>query len=227
MVIFPQTLHESTRVYENLRRVYKALQSNFRKAHFYWSFWLRSLLQTSTLCIKRLSTFMEFIMGFIAAVGLKIGDKLLDWGVEGAGSWIKNRFKKTPTIEELKKKVQVLFVDDETFEGRLSAIRDAGWNVRQIKDITNFDSEEIKNADIIFMDYKGVGSVLTPTEEGIGLLKQLKKKYPSKVVIFYSGYAGTIPGHEFHRIADGWIAKNADTFQYIENIEEFAKEIYG
>lgn len=134
--------------------------------------------------------------------------------------------KKPLSIEEIKKRTQVLFVDDDSFEYILSNIRLACWNVKQINDISNMDSEEIKNADIIFMDYKGVGEKLTPHDEGIGLMKALKRKYPDKHIIFYSGYAGIIPGHEVHDIADGWIPKNSDAYVYIEHIELAAKKIY-
>jgi len=121
----------------------------------------------------------------------------------------------------------VLFVDDESYDNRLNEIREAGWNVRQIEDVRNFDDEVIKIADIIFMDYKGVGKVMSPTEEGIGLLKQLKKKYPKKFLVFYSGYSGSMPGHEVHNIANAWIPKHSDTVVYVDLIEESAKRIYG
>lgn len=146
----------------------------------------------------------------------------------GAWNLYKRVFKGKPlSLEEIKKRAQILFVDDETHESLLSTIREAGWNVRHVKDITNFDSPEVKEADVIFMDYKGVGTTMTPTEEGIGLAKVLKEKYPLKRVIFYSGYAGFIPGHEIHGVADGWVSKNSDPFVYIAHIEESAKAVYA
>lgn len=137
-------------------------------------------------------------------------------------------FKKKPlSIEEVKRLTQVLFIDDESFDSLLNNIRDSGWNVKQKQDIDNLDAEDIKNADIIFIDYKDVGIKLTPTEEGIGLLKAMRNKYPNKRLIFYSGYAGFIPGHEIHDIANGWISKNADPYVYIERIESEARKVYG
>jgi hypothetical protein len=120
----------------------------------------------------------------------------------------------------------VLFVDDEDFNVRLTTIREAGWNVNQIKDIINFNYEEVRTANIIFMDYMGVGQILTPSEQGIGLIKTLKKRYPEKHIIFYSGYAGFIPGHEIHSIADGWIHKHSDAYVYIDQIEASSRKIH-
>ena len=143
-------------------------------------------------------------------------------------SGFKKIFNKKPlTIEEIKKRAQILFIDDQSYDALLENIRNAGWNVKQVKEVNSLDSEEIKNADIIFVDYKDVGTILTPTEEGIGLIKVLKRKYPEKHIIFYSGHAGFIPGHEVFDFADGWIQKNADLYVYIERIEAAAKSIYG
>ena len=127
----------------------------------------------------------------------------------------------------MKKRTQILFIDDELFDSLLDNIRQAGWSVKQTRDISNLDSEDLRNSDIIFVDYKGVGRALTPTEEGIGLIKALKNKYPRKHLIFYSGYAGFIPGDKIHDIADGWISKNSDPYVYIERIETAAKIIHA
>lgn len=159
----------------------------------------------------------------------KFASVLVGVGLDKTGDWVKKKFSKKkspPSVEDLKRTTQVLFVDDEDFSDRLTVIRGAGWNVRQVPDIKNFDSEDVKNANIIFMDYIGVGKILTPSEEGIGLLRSLKTRYPKKFIIFYSGHAGYIPGHEVHSIADAWVDKHADTFVYIDHIEEAAAKTY-
>lgn len=162
------------------------------------------------------------------AIATKVASIFISVGLDKAGDWVKNRFqKKEYSIEEIKKSAKILFIDDEDSSSKLSVIRNAGWNVNQINEVTNFDSEDIKSADIIFMDYVGVGKILTPKEEGIGLLKSIKKRYPNKFIIFYSGYAGYIPGNEVHSIADAWINKHDDSFVYIDQIEAAAKKIYG
>ena len=164
---------------------------------------------------------IETVLTKIATIFIKIG-------MDEAGNWVMKKFSKKEKIslDDIKKLTKILFVDDEDFSSKLSVIRNAGWNVNQINEINNFDSEDIKSADIIFMDYSGVGKILTPKEEGIGLLKCIKNKYPKKFVVFFSGYAGYIPGHEVHSIADAWIDKHADNFVYIDQIEEAAIKLY-
>lgn len=159
---------------------------------------------------------------------LKLAGVFISVGMDRFGNWLKKRLlrKCVVNIAEIKKGINILFVDDDDLSSRLKTIRDAGWNVHQINDITNFNSEEIKNADIIFMDYIGVGKALTTKEEGIGLIKGIRSRYPEKFLIFISGYAGFIPGHEFHSLVDAWLDKHADPYVYIDQIEMAAKKIY-
>lgn len=163
------------------------------------------------------------------AILLKIAEIFIKLGMEKVGSFIKKRSKnnkKTTNLEDVKKSIKILFIDDEDFSTKISIIRDAGWNVHQVKEVSNIDSQEIVSSDIIFIDYIGVGKILTPKEEGVGLLKYIKRKYPNKFIIFFSGYAGYIPGHEVHSIANAWIDKHADSFVYIDQIEDAAIKIY-
>jgi ActR/RegA family two-component response regulator len=160
-------------------------------------------------------------------LGNKIAGFFISIGLKSLLERCKRTPPKEPTVTELKEKTHVLFVDDEDFGTRLQSIRDAGWSVNQITDVTDFNCPAVERANIIFMDYIGVGRALTPTDEGIGLLKEIKRRYPEKFLVFYSGYAGFIPGHEFHNIADAWIAKNSDPYVFIDQIEDAAKKIHG
>lgn len=146
-----------------------------------------------------------------------------------AGKWISNLFKKKSkkepklTISYLKEKINILFIDDELFE-YLDIIRDVGWNTTQIFDLKSFNDEHLKRAHIIFLDYVGVGKILTPTLQGIGILKEIKRLYPNKIVIFYSGHAGFNLGDEFKK-ADDWMPKNSDPYVFLQKIEENAQKL--
>lgn len=128
---------------------------------------------------------------------------------------------------ELKRRTRIVFIDDEPADSLLKTIREAGWSVQQLTDIANINEETVRTADIVFMDYKGVGKALTPSQEGVGLMKHLRRNYPKKHIVFYSGFAGFIPGHEVIGLADSWIQKGADPFEYIDLIEQAARKIHG
>jgi len=138
-------------------------------------------------------------------------------------SAFKSKNKRPPSQDELKALINVLFIDDEDFN-YIDRIKEAGWNVNQIRDLTSLEDDHLKRSHIIFLDYVGVGKSLAPSEQGIGLLKAIKLKYPEKIIIFYSGHAGFSLGQEFH-MADDWMPKNSDPYIFLQKIEENAGKV--
>lgn len=132
------------------------------------------------------------------------------------------KVKNPSLIEDIKKNTKILFIDDEDFEYS-EVLTSAGWNFSQIKEVHDLDADVIKCADIIFLDYLGVGNVLTPQDKGLGLLEAIKKKYPSKIVIFFSAHTGFGLDKKM-KLADDWVAKSSDAIVYIQKIEEWAKK---
>jgi hypothetical protein len=153
--------------------------------------------------------------------------------INGAMDVIKSGWKKITgkkkkkteisNVSNLKEKVNILFIDDEPFD-YIETIKEAGWNASQMFEVKNLDDEQLKRSHIIFLDYVGVGKILTPSQQGIGLLKEIKRKYSNKIVIFYSGHAGFSLGQEF-KIADDWMPKNSDAYVFLQKIEENAQKI--
>lgn len=132
--------------------------------------------------------------------------------------------KKNLTIEDIKKCTRILFIDDEDFE-YAEVLSAAGWNISQIKEVDDLDASIIKCADIIFLDYLGVGNILTPQEKGLGLLDALKNKFPDKIIIFFSAHTGFGLDKKL-KLADDWINKSSDAIVYIQKIEEWSRKIY-
>ncbi len=130
----------------------------------------------------------------------------------------------TSTVENIKKRTRILFIDDEDFEYG-EVLTAAGWNFSQIKEVYDLDAENIKCADIIFLDHLGVGNVLTPQENGLGLLDAIKKKYPKKIVIFCSAHTGFGLDKKL-QLADDWVPKSSDAIVYIQKIEEWSKKAH-
>ena len=123
-----------------------------------------------------------------------------------------------------KDNANILFIDDEVFPV-VENLQKANWNVKRIKDLKNPQDEEVKKANIIFVDYKGVGKTLSEAEEGIGIIRLLKDTYKnSKRVILYSGY-GRFSLSPSLDIADGKISKESSTYEFISMIESELKKI--
>lgn len=117
------------------------------------------------------------------------------------------------------KSIQILFVDDQKFD-IVEVLKKAGWvNTKRIKDVTNVDSIDVKNADVIFVDVNGVGCQLFPKDQGLGLAEAIKKKYPKKYIVLYSAVS-----HNFHKalnVVDNILEKNADPYEFINILDNY------
>ena len=128
------------------------------------------------------------------------------------------------TDDRLKGKTKILFIDDNHTEYKMvSILKKSGWiNTKSVKDVIDLDDPKVNEADIVFVDINGVGTTMFQ-DQGLGLASALKKKYESKKIILYSA---EITGDRFHRAlreVDGCLSKNAEPYQFINLIEEFAK----
>lgn len=129
-------------------------------------------------------------------------------------------FKKKITKEN----ASILFIDDELFPV-IENLEKAKWSVKRIKDLKNPQDEDIKRAHIIFVDYKGVGKILSEGDEGLGVIRLLKETYKNKKrVILYSGYGKFSLGSHL-KIADNQISKDSNTYEFISMIEEELKKL--
>lgn len=93
-----------------------------------------------------------------------------------------NFFKKRYT----KDNVNILFIDDDDMPV-VDNLKRSGYKVKKVRDIKNVDDAEVKNAQIIFVDFDGVGRCISPQHQGAGLVQELKTKYgTTKYVVLYT-----------------------------------------
>jgi hypothetical protein len=132
-------------------------------------------------------------------------------------------------IKAAKEKVQkdltqILFIDDEDFSV-LKMLKRAGWkNVKKKSDICDLDDVDVRNADIIFVDIKGVGMSLGFKNQGAGLAAAIKQRYPNKGVVIYSG----THEHDIFDLAldqvNARLPKNAEPVQFMYLIEQYGRK---
>ena len=104
----------------------------------------------------------------------------------------------------------------------------SGWvHTKLIKDCETLDDENIREAQILFIDVQGVGVALGFSDEGLGLALAIKKKYPEKKVIIYSAETKGDRFHEALRKADSFLPKNADPYEFQKIVEEFTVGVDG
>lgn len=132
--------------------------------------------------------------------------------------WMKKWYYQRLSLQDIKNRSHILFIDDQKFDV-VDRIREDGWAVDTMKDIKSLSDNKIVRAQVIFVDYKGVGLFISPKEGGLGLIKALKSAYTKKRVILYSGYTEFSLDELQHEIADDMLPKNSEPFVYIEKIE--------
>jgi len=125
---------------------------------------------------------------------------------------------------DLKSNIRILFIDDDKKFKIVRILKNAGWSyVELVTDVNNIDSPEIKEANIIFVDIKGVGRKLAFKGEGLGLVKAIKDRFPDKRVVIYSATLDHDPFDEGFRSADDRIRKNAEPYQFESIIRRLFK----
>lgn len=133
------------------------------------------------------------------------------------------------TLDEIKSICKIVFIDDKSFP-IIDILKTNGWrNITKLKDVEALDQQEIREANILFVDIQGVGKKLKLPDEGLGLIIALKTKYPYKKIIAYSAEdQGHVKAfHEGLDIADSRMSKNSKSYEFEFKIEKFAKEIFS
>ncbi|EHU1489773.1 response regulator transcription factor [Acinetobacter baumannii] len=123
-------------------------------------------------------------------------------------------------IYELRQKIKILFIDDDTKFQTAKMLKNSGWqNTNIIKDCKNLNAPEIIETDIFFVDIHGVGIELGFSDHGLGLAAALKQKYPEKKVVIYSAEKQWDSFHKAWNLVDDRLPKDADTYQFESTIE--------
>ena len=131
-------------------------------------------------------------------------------------------------LDRLKSLTKILFIDDDKEFKVVSILKKAGWkNTKSIEDVDNLDSPQIKDTDIFFVDIRGVGLSMGFKDEGLGLSKALKEKYPNKKLIIYSSETHGERFHPAFRLADSLLPKNAEPYEFQVIVEQYSKITHG
>lgn len=146
--------------------------------------------------------------------------------VNVGGNYVQKAIKpSTNQTADIKAKTHILFVDDEDFTV-VKLLKNAGWtNTKLKRKISNIDDAIIIDAHIIFVDIVGVCGDLFK-DEGLGLARALKEKYPDKKIIIYSGENQGDRFDRTLRMVDECLSKNAEFYQFLSLVDQFANEIW-
>jgi CheY-like chemotaxis protein len=122
--------------------------------------------------------------------------------------------------EELLRISRILVVDDEEPE-LIKDLRNAHFAVDYLPDITSANMNCIDRPiyDLILLDFGNVGKTFG-ADEGLSLLRHIKRVNPSIVVLSYTSKALKSQHADFFRLTDGTLAKDAGIQESMQRIEE-------
>lgn len=86
-------------------------------------------------------------------------------------------------IQDLRKKTDVLVIDDEGFEPK-EFLESNNYRLTSKTDIDNV--KDVSEYSIILCDIRGIGKRISSSYEGAFVIKEIKDNYPEKAVIAYT-----------------------------------------
>lgn len=143
--------------------------------------------------------------------------------------WRKNKKFRNLSLEEIKGKTRVLFIDDQERKDIIDYLFKSGWQCRQLleKDFDTLDAIDITDSHIICIDINGVGEKLGKIN-GLDIVESIKTKTPSKKVIIYSSQSTQNIFHRAIDLADKKILKSAGDYEVFKNsIENLSQQIFS
>nr|WP_157490436.1 hypothetical protein [Lysobacter enzymogenes] len=129
---------------------------------------------------------------------------------------------RSPTEGFLKKEYEIAVIDDNPF-GKAEVLRSHGFHIAETGDIRQVD--QIASYAVVVCDIRGVGQAFGGVLEGAHLLSEIRKKYPDKFLIAYSGAESNMAYNDSLRSVDVSIPKDSQTEVWVQNLERGLLEV--
>ncbi len=129
--------------------------------------------------------------------------------------------------EELLRRSRILIIDDEPPD-LINDLKAARFAVDHVFDIdkSNLDIIDRPLYDLVLLDFGKVGTHFGD-DEGLSLLKHIKRVNPAIVVLTYTSKALKTEYADFYRLADGVLAKDAGISESMEKIEASLRKAHS
>ncbi len=132
-----------------------------------------------------------------------------------------NNLRKTKA--DIRGSVKIAVIDDEKFVA-LNNLKSHGYDVAELPDISRI--QEISEYDIILCDLMGVGKNFDANAGGGSIIREIKKNYPTKFVIAYTGArANSSEAILAKESCDGFLKKDADMSEWTDTLDQCVEHL--
>ncbi len=120
-------------------------------------------------------------------------------------------------VLDKRKQIDILIIDDDEFTvgPKLEA---NNFRLTYKKDVTNI--KDVSEYQIVLCDIRGVGLELNSQYEGAFLIKEIKRNYPTKQVVAYTGSNYDAAYNDFLQYADEIVKKGMSAEEWIDILDE-------
>lgn len=123
----------------------------------------------------------------------------------------------TPPLLVLKQRYQIAVIDDQPFL-KAEALRNHRFQIVELGDINAID--QVSAYPVVVCDIRGVGSAFGSTLEGAHLIAEIRKAYPDKFIMSYSGAEFDMSYNESLSKVDIAVPKDAQTEYWVKALED-------
>ncbi len=122
------------------------------------------------------------------------------------------------SIDEIRKRARIVVIDDAEFY-YLTLFQKDGYIIEKWDDVTDLQKLEAGFYDIILLDIQGVGKSQS-TDQGLGIIKHLKRVRPSQIIVAYSNADWPLKYKEFFDLADATLDKRGDYVDFKRKVDD-------
>ncbi|HEX4630567.1 MAG TPA: hypothetical protein VH188_06340 [Chthoniobacterales bacterium] len=125
-----------------------------------------------------------------------------------------------PPIATLREKVKIVAIDDDGFE-YAEVLRRHGFQINVQNDIT--DITAIETYPVVICDIAGVGRSFRSPYEGAHVIAEIRKRYPTKYLIAYTGQRFDASYNRFFALCDASMRKDSESQEWVEALDAAIK----
>lgn len=114
-------------------------------------------------------------------------------------------------------KIPILVIDDNKFE-YLDHLKNHKFEMTYFEDIQSIES--VQGYEIILCDINGIGKIFSSKYGGAHVISEIRKKYPFKTIIAYSGHSHNADYNKFFQLADFSVKKDIDGDEWVEKLDK-------